>query len=152
MQVFALYNPSSIEKAITTLTSLGIDSKDIFIVPIQDHDMDSLTLDKKYPQGRDAFDKGFALATALSVITAGIGFDLTLGPIIWGLIGAFGGFLIGFFIGILQLRRSDKNKKNDTLPYIVIINCKEYTVEKIEKILYEKGALGVNTPLLHTNH
>lgn len=152
MQIFALYNPSSIEKAITTIISVGIASQDIFIVPIQNHDMDSLPPDKRYPQGRDAIDKGFALATAFSVITAGIGFNLTLGPIIWGLIGAFGGFLIGFFIGILQLRRSDKNKMNDPLPYIVIINCEEYAVKKIEKILYEKGALGVNTPLLQKNH
>ena len=45
-----------------------------------------------------------ALATAFSVIGASIGFKLAWGPIYWGLIGAFIGFVLGLAIRLFTER------------------------------------------------
>jgi hypothetical protein len=149
MQVFALFPSSySLEHATTVLQKEGIDSEDIFVVSVKELDNMELPVDKRYPKGLDAIDKGFAFATAVSVITAGIGFRLTLGPIIWGIIGAFSGFLIGLLISFIQIKKNGQSLFKSTLPPIIlIVNCEEQHVIKIERILHENGALGVNTPL-----
>lgn len=150
MQIFALFRSSStLDLAILDIRKKGIDSHDIFVVPMKEQDDLERAPDKRYPEGRDSVDKGFAFATGFSVITAGVGFELTLGPIIWGIIGAFAGFLFGLLISSIQLKKRGKKlfRKSAELPIILIVNCEEHIIRIIEEILYDKGALGVNTPL-----
>lgn len=149
MQVFAIFESTAgIEQAIIDIKRTGISNQDIFVVPMEKRDNVSLSKDKRYPQGRDAVDKGFAFATGISVITAGVGFRLTLGPIIWGIMGAVAGFLIGLLISFFQAKKNGPFiPKYSVLPILLIVNGQESTITSIENILYEKGALGVNTPL-----
>ncbi|WP_027724281.1 hypothetical protein [Tuberibacillus calidus] len=152
MQVFALfYTITMLKNAIAKLKQLGIESRDIFVVPIKGKNDHHNNPNIKFPHFRNAVDKGFAFATALSVITAGIGFKLFLGPIIWGIIGACCGFLIGFFSSYFRMNKRERNPKHMDLPLILIVNCPPDDVKKIESLLFETGALGVNTPLLKKN-
>ncbi len=50
-----------------------------------------------------------ALATAFSVIGASIGFKLSWGPIYWGIISAFIGFILGLGIKLSSLNKSSQN-------------------------------------------
>jgi hypothetical protein len=74
----------------------------------------------------NAFEIGVATATGFAAIGASVGFVLTWGPIIWGLIAALVGFAIGF--GLYYFTK--KNKAHLNLPkkmpeVTVIIQCEE---------------------------
>lgn len=86
------------------------------------------------------------MATAFSVIGASIGFKLTWGPIYWGLISAFVGFVLGFVIRLfteLILKKRKRVRKGKHSEIILIIDCDEAKAELVENILWEHFALGV---------
>ncbi len=61
--------------------------------------------------GVSLIDLGMALATAFSVIGASIGFKLSWGPIYWGIISAFIGFILGLGIKIFMFKVIRKNQR-----------------------------------------
>ena len=68
------------------------------------------------------------------------------GPIFWGLIGGATGFMIGFMIDYIFYKVIHKRKrvlKGKGSEVIVVINCPDELVEKVEKVLWEHLALGV---------
>ncbi len=86
------------------------------------------------------------MATAFSVIGASIGFKLTWGPIYWGLISAFVGFVLGFVIRLfieLILKKRKRVRKGRHSQIILIIDCEEAKAELVESILWDHSALGV---------
>jgi len=149
MQVFALFQSlSSLKTAISHLEESGIDSRNIFVVPMKNADLQVKNPDRLYPKNRDNVDKGFAFAAGISVITAGIGFKLSWGPIIWGIMGAIGGYFIGLIVSyVLSRKIGHQQKYKHDLPIILIVNCSEEIFKKIELTLFNIGAIGVNTPL-----
>lgn len=91
-------------------------------------------------------DIGIALATAFAVIGASIGFKLEWGPIYWGLISAFIGFVLGFSIRIYTeviLKKKKRLLKGKHSEIILIINCEEIQSELVKEILFNHYALGV---------
>ena len=64
------------------------------------------------------------------------------GPIFWGLISGATGFMIDyiFYKVIHKRKRVLKGKVSEV---IVVINCPDELVEKVEKVLWEHLALGV---------
>lgn len=96
--------------------------------------------------GTSLIDIGIALATALSVVFASIGFKLAWGPIYWGLIGAAAGFLLGFVIRLfteLIVKKKRRLLKGFQSEIIVIVDCEESQGEMIENVLFSHYALGV---------
>ncbi|MFC4617161.1 hypothetical protein ACFO4N_00300 [Camelliibacillus cellulosilyticus] len=154
MQVFALFEHSnSVEIAISRLQEKGIESRDIFAVPIKTPDRGMRLFDSIHDSdGISLIDLGFVLCTALGVIGASIGFKLALGPIVWGLIGAVSGFLIGVIIEFIltKTKRNYKLTERKILPVIIlIVNCSEEIAGWVETVLIENKAIGVNTPQKH---
>ena len=87
-----------------------------------------------------------ALATAFSVIGASIGFKLAWGPIYWGLIGAFLGFVLGLAIRLtneLVIKKKKRILRGKHSEIILIIDCQEAQTELIENILWNHFAFGV---------
>lgn len=148
LQVFATFELSIyLELAVSKIEKLGIKKEDIFAVPLDNRVEDRKLFDSIHrSDGISLIDLGFALATAFSVVTSSIGFKLAWGPIYWGLIGAFGGFVIGFFFKLVYLKVVKKQQrvlKGKHAELILIINCQESEGEVIEEILWDHFALGV---------
>ncbi|WP_346200928.1 hypothetical protein NSQ96_01075 [Caldifermentibacillus hisashii] len=148
MQLFSTFECNQyVEMAISTLEKHGILKENIFAVPL-----DNRTEDRKFfdtihrSDGISFIDIGIAMATAFSVIGASIGFKLTWGPIYWGLISAFIGFILGFAIRLfteLILKKRKRVQKGRHSEIILIIDCEEAKAVLVENILWEHSALGV---------
>lgn len=148
MQIFSTFDSNShLDMAIATLEKRGIQKEAIFAVPLDNRQEDRKLFDSLHrSDGTSLVDIAMALATACSVITASIGFRLQWGPIYWGLIGAAGGFLIGFLIRIFteviwkKRKRLIRGKKAEI---ILVVECDESQGELVENILWSHLAFGV---------
>ncbi|WP_099355166.1 hypothetical protein [Fredinandcohnia onubensis] len=148
MQIFSTFETTLyLELAISTLEKKGIQKERIFAVPLDNRTEERKVFDSLHrSDGTSLIDIGVALSTAFSVIGASIGFKLSWGPIYWGLIGAFIGFLLGFAIRLFtekvvkKKRRLLKGKHSEI---ILIIDCEESQAEFIENLLWDHFALGV---------
>lgn len=148
MQLFSTFESNLyIEMAISTLEKKGIKKENIFAVPL-----DNRTEERKFfysihrSDGITLVDIGMALATAFSVVGASIGFKFSWGPIYWGLIGAFTGFVLGFVIRLFTeifLKKKKRVLRGMHSEIILIIDCEEIQAELIENILWNHFALGV---------
>lgn len=148
MQIYAaLENNIYIEMAIATLEKNGIPKANIFAVPLDNRSEDRKLFDSLHTSdGTSLIDIGMALATAFSVIGTSIGFELAWGPIYWGLIAAFIGFILGITIRLFTEKIFKKRKrllKGKHPEVILIIECEIIMAELVENILWEHLALGV---------
>lgn len=76
------------------------------------------------------------IATAFSVIGASIGFKLAWGPIYWGLISAFAGFIVGFAIRLVMelfIKKKKRVLKGKHAEIILMLNviCHKQNRSKI---------------------
>ncbi|TKD72649.1 hypothetical protein [Pseudalkalibacillus hwajinpoensis] len=148
MQIFSTFeNHVFLEIAISNLEKIGIKSEDIYAVPLDNREESRKIFDTLHrSDGISLIDIAMPLATVFAVVTASIGFKLSWGPIYWGLIGAVGGFMIGFLIRLFMVLKNTKKKhrlKGKQSEVILIVDCDEAKGESVEKILWEHFALGL---------
>ncbi|WP_251554857.1 hypothetical protein [Neobacillus muris] len=148
MQLFSTFETNGfLEMAISTLEKRGIPKESIFAVPLDNRAENRKIFDTLHrSDGTSLIDIGMGLATAFSVIGASIGFKLAWGPIYWGLIGAFAGFVLGFSIRLfleLVFKKKKRVLKGKHSEVILIVDCEESEAELIENILWSHFALGV---------
>lgn len=148
MQIYANFEHStSVELAITHLQKVGI--TDIFAVPLDEINSHPQIFDTIHrSDGVSFINKGIALSVVFSTILASRGFIWDWGPIIWGLIGAVGGFLLGLIIDLLiymckKKRNIVGTRKNIRSEVFVIINCHDQQDEMVTDILKKNQALGL---------
>lgn len=92
----------------------------------------------------NSFEVGMACATGCAVIGACVGFILTWGPIIWGLIGTLSGFTVGYSLYYFSQRRKTHSKSPVCdAEAAVMIQCTEEQLTEIKKILWKYHALAV---------
>ncbi|WP_394233927.1 hypothetical protein [Niallia oryzisoli] len=148
MQLFSTFETTGfLEMAISTLEKKGIKKESIFAVPLDNRQEERKIFDNLHrSDGTSLIDIGMALATAFAVIGASIGFKLAWGPIYWGLIGAFGGFVLGFAIRLfmeLVIKKKKRVLKGQHAEVILIVDCEESKAELVEDILWSHFALGI---------
>jgi hypothetical protein len=148
MQLFSTFEATGfLEMAISTLEKKGIPNESIYAVPLDNRKEDRKIFDNLHrSDGTSLFDIGMGLATAFSVIGASIGFKLAWGPIYWGLITAFIGFVLGFAIRLfmeLVFKKKKRVLKGKHSEIILIVDCEESQGELIEDILWSHFAVGV---------
>ncbi len=148
MQIYAiLENNIYIEMAIATLEKNGIPKASIYAVPLDNRGEDRKLFDGLHrSDGTSLIDIGVALATAFSVIGTSIGFELAWGPIYWGLIASFIGFVLGVAIRLFTEKVLKKRKrllKGKHPEVILIIECEKTMTELVENILWKHFAVGV---------
>ncbi len=148
MQLISTFdNNAFLEIAISMLEKKGIEKDNIFAVPLDSRTEERMVFDTIHrSDGISLIDIGMALGTAFSVIGASIGFKLSWGPIYWGLIGAFIGFMVGFAIRLyteLVLKKKKRLLKGKQSEVVLIIDCEESQAELVENILWNHYALGV---------
>ncbi|SEO96499.1 hypothetical protein [Paenibacillus sp. OV219] len=138
-----------VEQALAVLESIGVHREKIMTVIMDNHDE---RIDKNatnHPNKTTlAFEVGMACSTALSVIGISAGFVLEWGPIIWGILSAAFGFLIGY-VGTRILQKKyfrQVLRMKERLPELaVLIDCQESHFHDVQRILWEYRALSVGT-------
>ncbi|MEC1895393.1 hypothetical protein P9313_13415 [Cytobacillus firmus] len=148
MQLFSTFESNSfLEMAISTLEKNGIKKEDIYALPLYNRTEERKVFDSLHrSDGTSLVDIGISLATAFAVIGASIGFKLAWGPIYWGLISAFIGFVLGFSIRIYTeviLKKKKRIRRGKHSEIILIVNCEEPQSELIKEILFKHYAFGV---------
>ncbi|MGW9019836.1 hypothetical protein, partial [Priestia megaterium] len=110
MNIIASFDRSVyLELALTALKENGIPKEQILAVPLDKRTEERKLFDTIHKSdGISLFDLGASLAVVFSVFGASYGFIATWGPIIWGLIGTAGGFLIGFLIDLFITKRRNQ--------------------------------------------
>ncbi|MFS0619174.1 hypothetical protein [Priestia megaterium] len=146
MQIFATFEHSTnIELAISELEQKGID--DLYAVPLDNRTEERKLFDTIHrSDGVSLSQTGLFLAVIFSTIGASRGFVLDWGPIYWGLIGAFFGFVLGFSFDFFVQKRVRKKQRvlsGKASEVIVIVECEESQKEQVERILWNHFALGV---------
>lgn len=151
---------TELELALALLERNGIDKSRILVVPM---DVNQDTLSSFTPRtatdAERAFETGVASGTAFSVIGVCVGFSLYLGPLLWGILFAVGGFLLGFGI-TLSVRKKmraksgnqyTKKKSKKANQMTVLIQCEAERAGKVSQILWEHEALSVGKAAYDAN-
>jgi hypothetical protein len=146
MHVISSFNHSIyLELAITALIEAGIPKENIFSVPLDKRKEKPKAFDTIHASdGISLFDTAVAFGTALAVIGSSYGFILKGGPIMWGVIGAVAGFILGFIFDLLFKReKPNKSMKGKSSEVFVIVNCDKPQASMVETILWTHFAFGV---------
>lgn len=145
MMVIATFeNSIFIELAISALEQKGIPKERIFAAPLDKRKEPRQIFDTIHQtDGISFFDAGAILGTCLMLLGAIYGQVLDWGPIIWGIIGAVGGILLGIGIKLFIFRKKQFNRKKIISEVVLMIRCDDHQWDVVEKILWENTALGM---------
>ncbi|MFD1040458.1 hypothetical protein ACFQ3N_18950 [Virgibacillus byunsanensis] len=148
MQLFSTFeNTLFLEMAISTLEKKGVKKENIYAVALDNRTEERNLFDSIHnSDGTSMIDIGIALATAFSVIGTSIGFELAWGPIFWGIMSAFIGFVLGVAIRLFTekvLKKQKRVLRGKQSEVILIVDCDDSQGELVENILWEHLALGV---------
>jgi hypothetical protein len=137
-------NSIYIELAITALEQQGISKELILAAPLDKRKEPRSLFDSIHKSdGFSLFDGPSILGTCLMLLGAIYGYELKWGPILWGIIGAVSGLLLGFLIKMLMLKKSKRGSKNISSEIVLMIRCEDHKWEMVEKILWDHLALGL---------
>jgi hypothetical protein len=137
-------NSIYIELAISELEQQGIAKEMILAAPLDKRREPRRLFDTIHQSdGFSLFDVAAILGTCFMLLGAIYGYVLEWGPIIWGIIGAVSGLLLGFFIKMIFLKKTGRGAKNISSEIVLMIRCEETKSEMIEKILWDHLALGL---------
>lgn len=145
MLVIATFeNSLFIEMAISALEQKGISKEKIFAAPLDKQKEPRQLFDTLHrADGVSLFDAGAILGTCLMLLGAIYGYILKWGPIIWGIIGAVSGLLIGILIKLWLVKKNKNGNKKISSEIVLMIRCEEYQWDSVQQMLWDNLALGV---------
>jgi len=156
MYVYASFDYSAfLELAITDLEKRGIAREHILAVPLDKRVEERMVMDTIHrADGISLFDGAAVLGAVFMEVGVIYGFVLKWGPIIWGLIGLFGGAILGllldYFYGRIRghkqakaTRNQVKSGENNKTADVLTVFCKSSQYEMVEKVLWDNMAFGV---------
>lgn len=145
MLVIATFeNSLFIEMAISALEQKGIAKEKIFAAPLDKQKEPRQLFDTLHrADGVSLFDAGAILGTCLMLLGAIYGYILKWGPIIWGIIGAVSGLLIGILIKLWLVKKNKNGNKKISSEIVLMIRCEEYQWDSVQQMLWDNLALGV---------
>lgn len=137
-------NSIYIELAIAALEKQGIPKDMILAAPLDKRkELRSFFDTIHKSDGFSLFDGPAILGTCLMLLGAIYGYILEWGPILWGIIGALSGLLLGFVIKMLLLKKNKRGSNKITSEIVLMVRCEDHKWESVEKILWEHLALGL---------
>ncbi|PAE43454.1 hypothetical protein [Bacillus sp. 7884-1] len=137
-------NSLYIELAITALKQQGISKELILAAPLDKRkEMRGLFDTIHKSDGFSLFDGPAILGTCLMLLGAIYGYVLEWGPILWGIIGAVSGLLLGFLLKMLLLRKNKRGSGKITSEIVLMVRCEDHKWEQVEKLLWDHFALGL---------
>lgn len=147
MYFIATFEQSTfIELAVTALEQEGVEQERIFAAPLDKRKETVRIFDSiERADGVSMLDVSAVLGTCGMLLGAVYGFELTWGPILWGIIGAFSGIAVGLLLKLLSFRikRTALRKKSIT-EVVLIIHYDGSDQKVIEQLLWDHMALGIS--------
>ncbi|MEN6391635.1 MAG: hypothetical protein ABFD04_14580 [Syntrophomonas sp.] len=134
------------EIAIAKMEELGIPREQIFAVPLEKRGENRHIFDTiHHADGVSLFDGGAILGSACMVLGVIYGFVLAWGPIIWGLIGLVGGFLVGLLLDLnfSRFKHSRERRKESDSELFLLVQCDDQKADAVKQALWDHLALGV---------
>lgn len=147
MYIISTFEHSNyLELAITAIQMKGIAKENILCVPMDKRSEDKKLFDTLHSaDGLSLLDLPIILATVLCLLGGIYGFILKWGPVLWGLIGFFIGFGIGFIIKIITIKKYNNRQKTlKATEVVIIIDCNDNQLDMVKDTLWEHNALGVS--------
>jgi hypothetical protein len=137
-----------VELAISALEQNGIPTDDILAVPLDKRTEKRKLFDTIHQaDGFSMFDAAAIMATIFMLLGAIYGYVLEWGPILWGIIGAAFGGLLGFLIRYMMFKRQNGGTKKklptSAAEVIILLQCEKNKWETVEKLLWDNFAIGV---------
>lgn len=134
----------SLETAMAAVEAAGIPKEHIFAVPLDKSSGNTTLLDSAHSQdGYNMFDLPMILAALFSLFGLIYGFLLSLGPILWALIGTGLGFIVGFGIKLLMSKEKRQSRKNAQV--VLMIQCGSEQLKTVEDTLLAYPFLKIGT-------
>lgn len=127
-----------IELAISELEQKGITSDHICAIPMNSPMKNMKMFDTIHrADGMSLFDLPTVFGTIAMLFGVMWGFMWTWGPIIWGLLGLFGGGAIGFAFKYLYYRlyAQKQPKAGKVTEVVLIVACQKNDAEMVEQVL-----------------
>ncbi|MGG4471403.1 hypothetical protein ABER68_25800 [Paenibacillus alvei] len=143
VQIIATFEPSPfVEMVIHEMEKQGVKPQNIVALPMENLDDQFHIVDSIHSvDGRSILDGAMLGGSIFMVLGSIYGFVLYLGPIIWGLLGLIGGFLIGLFIEIaLKKKKKIKFFSNRKSEVLLQVTCNKSLQEQMIKILKTRKA------------
>ncbi|MFS0861117.1 hypothetical protein [Fredinandcohnia sp. 179-A 10B2 NHS] len=132
-----------VEMAIHEIEKMGVPSQNIVALPLENLDSQIHILDTIHRvDGRSILDGAMMGATIFAVLGAIYGFVWEWGPIIWGLLGLVGGFLLGLLIELLVNKKKMKSQASTKSEVIIEVTCKASLEDHLIKVLKSRRAKG----------
>ena len=148
MHVISCFQQSiELEQAISALEDLGISNSKMIAAPLDKRGDSRKLVDSMHvTDGRSLFDLGAILGTIFMLMGVIYGFTWKIGPIWGALIGIGLGFAVGVLIDWFFTKRKVKHNeiRKSKLEVVLLIECTENELEKVENILWAHFALGVS--------
>ncbi|MBO7747038.1 hypothetical protein I8J29_22815 [Paenibacillus sp. MWE-103] len=148
MQIIATFEHSALlEIALTELEEKKVTS--VYAVPLDLRKKEPRLMDSIHrADGVSFIDKGMIFAFMCSTIGTSKGFVWRGGPIIWGIVGAIVGFIVGSALSwVIYLIKRDKNqtqiKKGMKGEVVLFVTCEDNQASVVEDILWDHRALGL---------
>lgn len=143
MLIFGIFEQSiELEQALAELENISISREHILVV-FMDNNHKQHNYKEHSPH---AFEIGISCGTGGAVIGASSGFVLTMGPIIWGLIGAAIGFSLGLSASFLYKKmKAYPSQTRKTHEVTVVIQCQEDQANQISDVLWKYQALSIGS-------
>lgn len=144
IQIIATFDHSPfVEMVIHDIEKLGVPSQNIIALPLENLDSQTHIIDTiNRVDGRSVLDGAMMSATIFAVLGTIYGFVWYWGPVIWGLIGFTGGFLLGLFIELLIRKGKFKIAADRKSEVMIEITCKASMQEQLIKALQTRKAMG----------
>lgn len=132
-----------VEMVIHDIEKLGVPAQNIVALPIENLESQTHIIDTIHRvDGGSVLDGAMMGATIFSVLGAIYGFIWEWGPIIWGLIGLAGGFLIGLIIELVFNKKKLKLTAKRKSEVIIEVTCSASLQEQLIKVLKMRKAMG----------
>lgn len=146
MQIFATFEHSTyLELAIAELEEQGI--KNILALPLTNRTEERKLFDNLHQSdGVSMISKAMILAFLFSTIGAAKGFAWEWGPILWGIIGAVIGMIIGICYDLLEkkvIKKKQRVLRGKNSEVILVVECEEHQKKDVISILRDRLAFGI---------
>ncbi|GMK37741.1 hypothetical protein PCCS19_07950 [Paenibacillus sp. CCS19] len=144
VQMIATFDHSSfVEMAIHDLEKLGIPSRQIVALPVENLECNTHVIDSIHQvDGRSILDGAMMSAAIFAVLGAIYGFIWYWGPIIWGLIGLAGGFVLGLIIELIFHKGKLKFTSGKKTEVIIEVTCSADMQTRLVQIFKLRKANG----------
>lgn len=137
-------NDMGAAQALLDMENAGIGKDRLLVVPMDASAEEAESGSFNPIAGQSSVEAGIAGATACAVVCISRGFVMAWGPIVWGMIGAAAGFVVGFTAHQMIMKRRRRRIRADRSSELtVIVECEEPERRTVLEAFWNNNALSV---------